>query len=537
MRLLTWLPSAAGLVSIREVMRGLRDWTPFCLPAAYVLFVIGPTATAPLTLWDHWIAFALGADRQITAESALEQTCTAIIEDPGRFRPLYWGLYFSETYLWGDWAPGWRLTRLALALLSGALIYGNARHWLRPWQSAVVALAFFSGSQCEAWLRLGLQEAYGMPLVLGGFAWITARLAAERALPSELLPGQLLLLAAGLVKEPLIPITAAVLVFVYLILPRFRGPIAGRLTVLRGWQVVALAVPVLGVLLELSWTAAAYIGHGHIYGQSTTLAAVAATAVDSLATFTRDTWFPVPVLLAVAAWALCPGFAPDFRYRRLAMLAGLVLLDLVMLLVPQWLAYGAMGKMEYRYLMPANLAVVVVLGLAFSFLSGALQRLSSPVRVGVLGLALSAPVFAAIVQAPQTRDVAMQTRDGGRAFQADLDRIVQFSYDCPECPIVFIAPGLIFAFEQTIAVQRFLEPRLPPGRNPFLVVEEPREFASRFERDLFDGLVRNSREGGKGFASLQELPTGARAWIEVRFKPASLYLGDPFSVISVAVRK
>ena len=131
-------------------MRGLPDWTPFCLPAAYVLFVIGPTATAPLTLWDHWIAFVLGADRQITVESALEQTYTAIIEDPGRFRPLYWGLYFSETYLWGDWAPGWRLTRLSLALLSGALINGSARHWLRPWQSAVVALAFFSGSQCEA---------------------------------------------------------------------------------------------------------------------------------------------------------------------------------------------------------------------------------------------------------------------------------------------------------------------------------------------------------------------------------------------------
>lgn len=376
-----------------------------------------------------------------------------------------------------------------------------------------------------------------MPLVLGGLVWIVARLVAGRSLPSELLPGQLLLLTAGLIKEPLIPVAAAALVIVHLILPRLRRPMEGRTIMFGGRQVAALAVPLLGVLVELYWTATAYIGHGHIYGQTTTLAAVAAIAVDSLATFARDTWFPVPLLLAVAAWALCPGFAPDLRYRRLAMLAGLVLLDLVLLLAPQWLAYGAMGTMQYLYLMPANLAVVVVLGLAFSFLSGALQGLSRPVQVGVLGLALTAPVLAAIVQAPQTREVAMQTLDGGRAFQTDIDRIAQLSRDCPDCPIVFITPGLVFAYEQTIAVQRFLVPRLPPGRNPFLVVEEPREFASRFERDLFDRLVRISRDGGQGFARLQELPTGVRAWIEVRFKPAHLYLGDPFSGILVAVRK
>ena len=85
MRLVNCLPTAAGLVSMREVMRGLRDWVPFCLQAAYVLFVIGPTATAPLTLWDHWIAFVLGADRQITAESALEHIYAAIVEGAGRF--------------------------------------------------------------------------------------------------------------------------------------------------------------------------------------------------------------------------------------------------------------------------------------------------------------------------------------------------------------------------------------------------------------------------------------------------------------------
>jgi hypothetical protein len=187
------LDRAGQNCSQRDFLSALHNWGPFCLPAAYVLWTIGPTVTAPLTLWDHWIAYLVGSDGRMTIHATVNNIHEFALDpaDNMRFRPLYWVLYLGEIYFYGDWALSWRLTRLAAALWCGILLYTTARRWLSSPAASVVALSFFSGNQCEAWIRLGLQEGYGMPLLLAGLAWIAVRLEAGRSAPSELLIGYL----------------------------------------------------------------------------------------------------------------------------------------------------------------------------------------------------------------------------------------------------------------------------------------------------------------------------------------------------------
>ena len=76
--------------------------------------------------------------------------------------------------------------------------------------------AFFSGPQNEIWTRLGPQEAYGVPLVLAGLAWIVVQLERHNWQPTWLFPGFAVLLLAGFVKESFIPVLPGALAFIYM---------------------------------------------------------------------------------------------------------------------------------------------------------------------------------------------------------------------------------------------------------------------------------------------------------------------------------
>jgi hypothetical protein len=513
----------------RHLFGVLRNWGPVCLPVAYVILTIGPTLTAPLTLWDHWIADLVGSDGRMTLRETVNNIRALALDpdNPMRFRPLYWLLYFGEICLYGDSPLPWRVTRLVAALLCGVLLYTTARRWLSSPAASVVALSFFSGNQCEAWIRLGLQEAYGMPLLLAGLSWIAVRLSAGRSAPSELLVGYLLLFTAGLVKESLAAGLPAALVFVNLLLPYRRAPQIPR-PPLSPLQSVALSLPVIGAMVTLGIVVGRFVAHGHVYGQATTYSQVAATAVNSVVTYARDTWFWLPALLAAGAWTCQPRLEPALRRRGVAQLGGAMFLAFGLLLAPQWIFYGAMGDMDHRYLMPGNLAVVVALGSAFYFLAAALAGAGQTVRAAILGAALASTIGAAWASAPRARIAAIQTRDGGHAFQASIDRIVRLSGEHPDVPIVLVAES-VADFEPVIGVNRFLTRRLASGGRTFLLVTGPRKEASAYERGLLEELNRISREGQRGFAPLADIFSAAR--IEVRFKPTALYLGDPFAGI------
>ena len=106
---------------------------------------------------------------------------------------------------------------------------------------------FFSGAQNEMWTRLGPQEAYGVPLVLAGLAWIAVQLGRHNWQPARLFPGFAVLLLAGFVKESFVPVLPGVLAFIYIVMPLMLPSIVPGRPRFRLLDVLILLLLVTGV--------------------------------------------------------------------------------------------------------------------------------------------------------------------------------------------------------------------------------------------------------------------------------------------------
>lgn len=163
--------------------------------------VLAPTLFSPLgPVDDHEIV-------SVHSELAIVPLQAVVIDwaiEPNRFRPLYYVLRVAETALWGTNPLPWHLVRIALAGLTVTLAACLARR-IVSWPLAILGGALIViGPQAEAFYRLGPQEAYATPMILGSLAatlagrsWLGAALAVAAAFTKE--PN---VLAAGLLLIP-----------------------------------------------------------------------------------------------------------------------------------------------------------------------------------------------------------------------------------------------------------------------------------------------------------------------------------------------
>src|SRR5262249_52456531 len=217
-----------------------------------------------------------------------------------RFRPGYYVLRILEAFFVGNHAALWYTNRLLLALVSALALYGGLRVILRPLLAGVVTLLFFSGPQNEMWTRLGPQEAYGVPLVLAGLAWVVVQLERYNWQPTWLFPGFAVLLLAGFVKESFIPVLPGVLAFIYIVMPSMLPSLVPGRPRFRLLDVLILLLLVTGVGTQV-WLTARVLGtYGHEYSAEISLRSFLYAIESRFERYSKDTLWFVPVIVGLA---------------------------------------------------------------------------------------------------------------------------------------------------------------------------------------------------------------------------------------------
>jgi hypothetical protein len=479
---------------------------------AALVLMLWPMQRAWFTVVDdHHVVALAGADGRVSAREAAAGLRAQAFERNGRVRPLFWVLWHLEALRAGTDPARWHRDRLVLALLAAAALYAAAETALPPPLAALAAFASFCGFQNEIWMRLRVQETYGMPLAALGAALLARPLAGGWTTPSRLWPGWLALGLAGLVKESFVPLLPAALIFVYKVYPRPGFPVRGaagsrRDRVLLGAAVVLAAA--MGVaLLEARWR------FGPLYGAPLTAASLATNAWRHVWLVTKDSGWPLPVLAAGLALVLARAPRSEWRHPAVLLAAGAALL-----LAPQWLVYGS-GSVEARYLAPGCFFATWACAVGLR----ALWDQARPGGVVAARLLLAAAVVGLVALdakwVRRDRAVARSRAEHTQAYRAALDAVADALRRRPELDLVFRTEDP-FDFEPVDSAWRFLAWRLGPELQPYLLASDRRR--SRDGTEIGDRLA----------AQMSDRAAGA----EHAFRSQAAFPGDPDRCLEVTLR-
>lgn len=375
----------------------------FAIPVVALLLVMLPMFSAELGMIDdHQIPLMTGADGRVWPwEWPDAYHALTITGDDGRFRPMYYALRTTEAMLWGEWPGGWYLVRLALMAMTGVGVIWLSRPLGVLGLSAVGLLAV-AGPQAESWFRLGPQEAYAAPLLVGAIiGWWGGR----RSL------ALLLLAAAGLTKESFAAVMPLVIAWWW-----WRDSWRPSRTLLVG-TLVALVIAAATGLTFL---------HGDYYGSTRSVESV-------ISTFGIMCVWCAPAMAVVALGAV--------RRPRLWLAFGPILLVLAV----EAVVYGGV-RVEGRYLLPAVLAPLL-------FVPSALRAMSRPIGAGAVACLLVWACANSVLSAGTANAWVQWTH----IYQAGLAEI-----DAYPGPLIITSP-IGGTYEPAVSVARFLAGVRPTG--------------------------------------------------------------------------
>lgn len=354
----------------------------FAICGAAAVFVLWPMFGAPFGPNDDYqLAQMIGRDHDLAIADVPGLAMTLITHDAGRFRPAYYPIRTVEAALFEDNTTAWHLSRLALLLASTGLLISLLRGFVPTAGLVLLPMFLFAGAQAEVWVWLAPNEAYGVPLLLGGlWAW--------RA--GYRWPAVVLLLVAGLTKESI---------------ALFNLGIAACLV----WRHRSLpaAALVAGTLATLGGIGLTYLAGEALYSSGRTI---------DLVRMTFATFLWMTGMGALVAAALVPT-----RPVLLTVVGAFVLLT------PQVLITGASGVLlPGRYLLPGALVFVAV---------GATVLASPPSRRKSLATAVLATTMA--IGLFGARAMADERAVDAHRMASAVNRIASFRADHPDRMIVF----------------------------------------------------------------------------------------------------
>jgi hypothetical protein len=391
---------------------------------------------------------------------------------------------------------------LLLALVSALALYWGLRVILRPFLAGVVTLLFFSGPQNEMWTRLGPQEAYGVPLVLVGLAWIAVQLGRHHWQPAQLFPGLALLLLTGFVKESFVPILPGVLAFIYIVMPLVLPSIVPGRPQFKLLDVLILLLLVIGVGTQAWLTVKMLHTYGHQYSAEISLRSFLYAIKLTLERYSKDTLWFIPVIAGLAGllprnsreWNE-PGWRGDLMKATVLLVAGGCLI-----LVPQWLVYGG-NPLAGRYLTPGNLFIVFAAALGFYWCANNfVERGRAQLQSVVAGMLIAVTLFRAFGTYREANAAAL----AAHKFQAKLAEIVALKTQHPELPLLFYSTN-VFDRESLVSFASFLAIRLPNPEQPFLNTFDWETGADSLRKIRLAKRIRaESVEGDKFFAKISD---------------------------------
>jgi hypothetical protein len=484
------------------VKRLLREW-PLGFVFGCIVFMLHPMLhTGFAMIDDHEIVSILGRDNRVKISEISPLIQQRTIEQNGRFRPGYYVLRILEAFFAGGDATLWHTNRLLLALVSALALYCGLRVILRPFPAGVATLLFFSGPQNEIWTRLGPQEAYGVPLVLVGLAWIAVQLARHHWQPARLFPGFAVLLLTGFVKESFVPVLPGVLAFIYIVMPLMLPSIVPGRPRFRRLDVLILLILVTGVGTQVWLTVKMLHTYGHQYSAEISLGSLLYAIKLTLERYAKDSLWFIPIVVGLIgflprnsqAWKEL-GWRGDLIKATVLLVAGGFLI-----LVPQWLVYGG-NRLEGRYLTPGNLSIVFAAALGLYWCANNFaERGRAKLRGVVVGMLLAVALFRVFGTYREANAAALAAHQ----FQAKLAEIVALKTQHPELPLLFYSTN-VFDREPLVSVAIFLAVRLPNPEQPFLNPFDWEAGAdSLWKIRLAKRLREMSLEGDKLFAKISD---------------------------------
>jgi hypothetical protein len=497
------------------VKRLLCEW-PLVFVFGCIVFMLHPMLHADFAMIDdHEIVSILGRDNRVKISeiSPLIQQWT--LEHNGRFRPGYYVLRILEAFVVGDHAILWYTNRLLLALVSALALYRGLRVLLRPFLAGVATLLFFSGPQNEMWTRLGPQEAYGVPLVLAGLAWIVVQLGRHNWQPTRLFPGFAVLLLAGFVKESFVPVLPGVLTFIYIVMPLMLPSIVPGRPRFRLSDILILLLLVTGVGTQAWLTVKMLNTYDHQHSAEISLRSFLYKSMSTFERYSKDTLWLVPVVAGLAgllprnlqAWEESSWRGDLMRAIALLVAGGFLIL------VPQWFVYGG-SPLAGRYLTPGNLFIVFAAALGLYWCANNfVERDRVKVRGVVVGMLIAVTLYRLVGTYRDANAAALATH----TFQTELAEIVALKTQHPELPLLFYSTN-ISDREPLVSVASFLAVRLPTPEQPFL---NPVNWAggaeSRQQRRVAKRITEEALEGDKFFAKFADFPGSNGQCIAVIF--------------------
>jgi hypothetical protein len=450
-----------------------REW-PLLFVFGCIVFMLHPLLHADFGMIDdHEIVTILGRDNRVKISeiSPLIQEW-AIEHNHPRFGPGHYALRVLETFCVGGHPNLWYTNRLLLALFSALALYWGLRVILRPFPAGVATLLFFSGPQNEAWTRLGPREAYGVPLVLAGLAWIAVQLGRHKWQPIRLFPGLAVLLLAGFVKESFIPVLPGVLAFIYIVMPLTLSSIVPGRPRFRLLDVFVLLLLVLGVGAQVwltVWKLNTYSSSLQLHQRLAEISLWPFLYVikSMLVQYSKDTLWFIPVIVGLAG--LLPKNAQE--WKELSWRGDLIKVNVLLvaggflLLVPQsFVLFYSGNSLEGRYLTPGNLFIIFAAALGLYLCSkNFVERGRAEVRGVVAGVLIAVTLFRLLGTYRQANAEALSTHK----FQTTLAEIVELKTQHPELPLLFYSTNVV-SREPLVSVARYLAVRLPNPERPFL---------------------------------------------------------------------
>jgi hypothetical protein len=330
---------------------------------------------------DYQLAQMIGRDHVLPLSDLPRLATTLVVHDVGRFRPAYYPIRTAEAALFEENTAAWHLSRFVLLLVSTGLLIILLRGLVPTAGLVLLPMLLFAGGQAEVWIWLAPNEAYGIPLLLGG-------LAAWRA--GYRWPAVALLLIAGLTKESF---------------ALFNVGIAAWLA----WRHRSLPVAVLvaGTFVTVSAIGLTYLGGEALYSSGRTI---------DLIQMTFATFIWMTGMGALVAAALVPT-------RRVLW----TVVGAFVLLAPQVFITGASGVLlPGRYLLPGALVFVAV--------GAAVLASPSSRRKSLATAVLALTVAIGLVGA---RTMADERAVDAHRMQTAVDRIASFRAEHPDRLIVF----------------------------------------------------------------------------------------------------
>jgi hypothetical protein len=450
--------------------------------------------------------------------------------EPSSFRPGWFASTTLECALFGKHAVYWHALRLGMLITTVTALFVASRFVAGPVAGCVAVGYVLVGPQCEIWWRLGASESYGLLFLSVGAACMCCALREPSTSRANLLwrLGAVSLVLAGLWKASFVPLPGFLLSAALGYDAYWSG--SRKFASSRAFVVALLLFWVWQVLSVLY----ARFHFGPLYHNAdapgAALAALQRYTVRAYYDSNRCLALIVGAMCLVLEWCRRPG-SREYAFILLRGVAAL-LVCYVVLVLPQWVVYGAMLPDVPRYLAPASLFKGAIAVIGFWWIA------RSQVRFNVWVQAiLAAVLFASIAwHGVGQRRTCQQYVSVTRSFHSKLQDIKSAVSEGGLSAILLVSKGARH-YELSHSFVAYLKTLLPAHTRYHLVVQTHDDPRSRLT-PLFDFLDKKmaniQANGSEDFEPLGSLRTAGSGRIVQVVLPTAV--PDPSFAVHAVVQ-